>query len=74
VVLLTPTLTPAEQRSRKKINRTKAGTANFATALHALKQRSSSTHVEAAMALDTKCAKRQNTDGMINWSGLPGVL
>jgi hypothetical protein len=74
VVLLTPTHTPAEQRSRIKITRTKADTASFATALLASKQRSSSTHVKAAMALDTECDTRQNTDGMMNRSGLPEVL
>jgi hypothetical protein len=26
------------------------------------------------MALDTECDTRQNTDGTINWSGLPEVL
>jgi hypothetical protein len=68
-----PTLAPAEQKSRIKITRTEADAANFATALLAMKQRSSATHIEA-MALDTECDTRRNASGMINWSGLPELL
>jgi hypothetical protein len=73
VALPTPTLTPGKQRIRIKITRTEANTANFATALLAMKQRSSSTYIEA-MALDTECDTRQKASGMINWSGLLEVL
>jgi hypothetical protein len=66
-------LTPAKQRIRIKITRTEADTANFATALLAMKQRSSSTYIKA-IALGTECDRRKNASGTIIWSGLPEVL